>query len=590
MKKSYRMQWIAVLLLVGLTACQGQTQTVQTELSPSATPQEIASTTEPVEMTEAVEPPTATPAPTEGPSVTLLVTTEQDIVDGDTADFDALTASPGADGLVSLREALLAANGMPDAKRIEFSADLPEMTIVLGQAQQYEEPRLYVTGDQITINGDVDGDGVGDITLDGSALSQNYSSALILSASQITIENLRFTDFQNFAIAMACVDDFCADRTYEEIIIRNNAIFSDVGGGGVILTPLKIVSYMADPTVYSNISISNVQVLDNTIAVSNGGNGGIFLMAAGAGGSDNHLADILIDGNTVSSPGATITVNAADGSSYYFQFPGDEMFSDRNVVERVTITNNQLDPVGIGGDGARPGGLVVVAGNYGNSDNTIRDIVFSGNEVSANAEHLAVFYATSNGVVASLPMTTRGATGNVIENLEIVGNISHADTSAVTLVACEGEDPAPNGASGRISHVWIHDNQFLDYKWEGMDIFAGVGEDDSLIEDLVIEDNTFTALDITKGQAIFIYAGGCSGCTRPSDGNRIVDLVIQNNVVNGNDFIFMYGGMEDFASNNTITYFLGENTLNPPDSNIIVISFTAKENDGNQVIALDQAP
>jgi hypothetical protein len=189
-----------------------------------------------------------------------------------------------------------------------------------------------------------------------------------------------------------------------------------------------------------------------------------------------------------------------------------------------------------------------------------------------------------------LPVTTRGATGNAIENLEIVGNISHADTSAVSLIACAGQDPAPNGATGRISQVWIHDNQILDYKWEGIDIFAGVGEDDNLIEDVVIEDNTFTALDITKGQAIFIYAGGCSGCTRLSNGNQIVDLVIQNNLVNGNDFIFMYGGMEEFASNNTISYFLGENTLNPPDSTIDIVDFIAKTNDGNQVIALEQAP
>jgi hypothetical protein len=94
---------------------------------------------------------------------------------------------------------------------------------------------------------------------------------------------------------------------------------------------------MADTTLFSNISISNIQILDNTIAVSNGENGGIFLMAAGAGGSDNHLADILIEGNTITSPGATITVNAADGSSYYFNIPGDELFSDRNVVERLIV-------------------------------------------------------------------------------------------------------------------------------------------------------------------------------------------------------------------------------------------------------------
>jgi hypothetical protein len=146
------------------------------------------------------------------------------------------------------------------------------------------------------------------------------------------------------------------------------------------------------------------------------------------------------------------------------------------------------------------------------------------------------------------------------------------------------------GATGSISHVWIHANEILDYKWEGIDIFAGAGESNSLIEDVVIEDNTFTALDITKGQALFIYAGGCSNCTRPSDNNQILDLVIQGNIVNSNDFIFMYGGMEEFASNNLVTYYLGENSLNPIDAKIDIADFMAKENAGNQTIALEEMP
>jgi len=577
-----------LLLALALSGCQGTPQTTSTT-SPvtEAATQETVAATEEITATEA---PTGSPTPTEEPARVMLVTTEQDVVDGDTTDFDSLEANPGSDGLISLREAVQAANQTTGRKQIDFSSDLAGTTIYLGKAQQYEEPRLWITGDQLTVNGDVDGDGVSDILLDGSKLNINYSMAFILNASQLVIENLQFNGFQQFAIGFACVDDACGNRSYEGIVIQNNTIFSDVGGGGVILTPLKIVSGMADPTLFSNIVISDFQVLNNSITVSNGGNGGIFIMAAGAGGSDNHLSDILIQGNTVSSPGVTITVNGGDGSSAYFQFPGEEKFSDRNVVERVSILSNVLNPVGIGGDSARPSGIVFVAGNYGNSDNVIRDVVIENNEVSSNAEHLLVMYATSNGIVAGLPMTSRAATGNIIENVEIVGNISHADTTAFTLIACNGEDPSPMGATGSISHVWIHANEILDYKWEGIDIFAGAGESNSLIEDVVIEDNTFTALDITKGQALFIYAGGCSNCTRPSDNNQILDLVIRNNIVNSNDFIFMYGGMEEFASNNLVTYYLGENTLNPIYAKIDIADFMAKENAGNQTIALEEMP
>ena len=577
-----------ILAALALSGCQGTPQTTSTK-SPAteAATVETAAATATSALTET---PSATPMPTEEPARVILVTTELDIVDGDVTDLDSLEASPGADRLISLREAVQAANQTIGPKEIDFSPELAGMTITLGQAQQYEEPRLFITGDKLTVNGDVDEDGVSDITLDGAAMNVHYSMAFILNASQIVIENLQLTGFQQFAIAFACVDDACADRSYEGIVIQNNTIFSDVGGGGVILTPLKIVANTTDPTLFSNISISDFQVLNNTITVSNGGNGGIFVMAAGAGGSDNHLSDILIQGNTVSSPGATITINGGDGSSYYFQFPGDEMFSDRNIVERVSILSNVMDPVGIGGDSARPSGIVMVAGNYGNSENVIRDVVIGHNEVSSNAEHMLRIYASSNGSVPGLPMTTRGAAGNAIENVEIVANVSHADTSALSLIACDGLDPAPSGANGSIEHVWIHANEILDYKWEGIDIFAGVGENDSVIQDVVIEDNTFTALDITKGQALFIYAGGCSNCTRPSDNNQILDLVIRDNVVNGNDFIFMYGGMEEFASNNLITYYLGENTLTPLDAKIDIVDFLAKENDGNRVILLEEMP
>jgi hypothetical protein len=547
-----------------------------------STPTEV----QPTESIETEAP--ATPSPTiETPVTEVIVTTVLDSVDGDTSQIDALLSSPGADGLISLREALEAANGTVGPKRIGFSPELSGMTIVLGQVQTYEDPRLFITMDEITIDGDVDGDGESDIILDGNALSSNYSSAFVLSASQITLENLQFVGFQKFALMVCCVDDHCADKTYEQITIRNNTITSVVGGGGIVVTPLKLVAYTADPTLFSGITMKGIRIFENHIAVSNGPNGGIFIAAAGAGGSDNTLADIQIQDNTISSPGATITINGGDGSSIYFGFPGEEIFSDRNLVENVVISGNALDPTGIGGDGSRPSGIVLIAGNYGNSDNVLRDIVISENEITENAEYFTYINPTSNGVVGGLPLTTRAATGNVIENVELAGNISHASSAAFTLLSSSGADPAPVGATGRISNVWIHDNQILDYKWEGMDIFAGVGESNSLIEDVLIEDNLFTALDITKGQALFIYAGGCSGCERASNNNQILNLVIRNNSLNGNDFIFMYAGMEDFATNNTVEYFLGENSLNPENATIDIVDFCGKENEGNRVVPLE---
>lgn len=575
-------QFLAFILVIALMGCQGPPQNSQPVHSPTTGQQTVAPSETPQ--------PAATVTATETPALEVVVTTEEDILDGDTTQVDALLANPGADGAISLREAIQASNQTPGPKRITFAPALKGATLFLGKAQQYDEPRLLFTMDQLIVNGDVDGDGVGDVTLDGSALNPNNSTALILSASDIAIENLKFNGFRRFTLAIACVDDRCADRSYEHIEIRNNAIVSEVGGGGILLTPMKIVSDTTDPTLFSHISISDVKIVANRIAVSNGGNPGIFIAAAGAGGSDNRLADILIHDNTITSPGATITVNGGDGSSYYFQLPGEEKFSDRNVVEGVVITSNSLDPRGIGTDSAHPSGVVMIGGNFGNSDNVIRNVLIGENEISANGEHMVILNPTNNEVLGGLPLTTRAATGNLIENVEIVGNISHVESAAFTLLASSGQDPAPKGATGRIAHVWIHDNQVLDYKWEGVAIFAGVGENANLIEDVVIERNTFTALDITKGVALFVYAGGCSGCSRPSDGNRILGLVIRDNVVNNNNFIFMNGGMEDYASNNMVEYFLGPNDLTPPGAVVDIADYAAKNNVGNRAVALEQEP
>lgn len=573
-----------------LIACQPSSQVNQVTVSPTIEQQTVVPTETLLPEEARTELPTPTPAATEIPVISVMVSTERDVVDGDTSHIEALLSDPGPDGLVSLREAINAANQTPGLKLISFSSDLKGRVIDLGQEQAFEEPRLLITMDQITVNGDVDGDGVSDITLDGTALDSNYSSAFVLSASQVTVENLQFVGFQKFAVMVCCVDDFCAERTYEQITIRNNTITSTVGGGGIVLTPLKLVAYTKDPALFSNITMTDIQIIGNRITVSNGGNGGIFIAAAGAGGSDNTLADILIQENAISSPGATITVNGGDGSSIYFGFAGEEIFSDRNLVENLTINANTLDPVGIGGDGSRPSGIVLIAGNYGNSDNVLRDIVISANEVTENAEYFTYINPTSNGVVGGLPLTTRAATGNVIENLELAGNISHASSAAITLLSSFGTDPAPVGATGRITNVWIHYNQILDYKWEGIDIFAGMGESNNLIEDVMIEDNIFTAFDIAKGQAFFVYAGGCSGCERASDNNQILNLVILNNTLDGNDFIFMYAGMEDYATHNTIEYFLGENNLNPEDATVDIVDFCGKKNEGNRVELLEETP
>lgn len=64
-------------------------------------------------------------APVVAAGTTVVVTTTLDELDGDTASFDALTATPGGAG-ISLREAITAANAMPGDERLTIGFVLPD--------------------------------------------------------------------------------------------------------------------------------------------------------------------------------------------------------------------------------------------------------------------------------------------------------------------------------------------------------------------------------------------------------------------------------------------------------------------------------
>ena len=59
----------------------------------------------------------------------ITVTTSTDELDGDTSSFDLLMMNPGADGEISLREAIIAANTQPGADTINLTSDIYSLTL-----------------------------------------------------------------------------------------------------------------------------------------------------------------------------------------------------------------------------------------------------------------------------------------------------------------------------------------------------------------------------------------------------------------------------------------------------------------------------
>jgi len=93
-------------------------------------------------------------------SPTITVTNASDDINGDISKTTTLLANPGSDG-ISLSEALLAVENTGIYAIIEFTPSLSGSVINLTQTL----PAIVRNG--LTLNGDIDGDGVPDITLEG---------------------------------------------------------------------------------------------------------------------------------------------------------------------------------------------------------------------------------------------------------------------------------------------------------------------------------------------------------------------------------------------------------------------------------------
>lgn len=88
----------------------------------------------------------------------ITVTTTADTSDGDTSSFDALAADPGADGKISLREAIEAANSTPPGDRLTIAFAIPESDI------GYRDPDVWVIEPAVPLPPLIRGN----ITIDGS--------------------------------------------------------------------------------------------------------------------------------------------------------------------------------------------------------------------------------------------------------------------------------------------------------------------------------------------------------------------------------------------------------------------------------------
>ena len=169
----------------------------------------------------------------------IMVSTAEDRLDAAFATFDPTTnwcgtvvdlaAFPAAP---SLREALIYANHTPGPDTISFAPSLSGQTIMISFDGEDEgeqaDPLPTLCGGAITLDGDVNGDGTSDITLDGS---NGAGYGLLVTSDNNTIKGLMLQNFPNFGIAVYHHSGFGTSMTGNRV--TNNTV---VGGQtGIII-------------------------------------------------------------------------------------------------------------------------------------------------------------------------------------------------------------------------------------------------------------------------------------------------------------------------------------------------------------------
>ena len=378
----------------------------------------------------------------------ITVTNATVAINGDTSSVKALMANPGADG-ISLPEAVMATNNDPGTWVIQFAPALKGSTIHLDPAPSLGFLGLPgLTGGNVTINGDVDGDGQPDITLTTSqsgnpvgisvASGGNTLYALALQSftygvwisppgpgqpggtggtlSNITISNLVMTNIQNIGIGVnppGTPASAVNQSTMDHILITGNTI-SGNGAGPVVGIDLELGSTTGATLQHITIANNNI-----TIQMPGAQAGGIAMnIGSGLGAMNNQALDTLIANNVISAAPALFGIRIAAGVGS----------GSASLIDGMQVIGNQIalidQPVSAIGFGM---GIDLVIGDAASdyAYPSLLPIQYSENNIARNISILSNTVEMpndSNGFGVFVPGACCGNGNNTIDNLSILGN------------------------------------------------------------------------------------------------------------------------------------------------------------------------
>ena len=241
-------------------------------------------------------------------SQTLTVTTTNDVVDGSTSSIAALLANQGADGLISLREAIIATNNSAGADSIALAAGTYTLTRSGANEDAASTGDLDIAGDLV-----ITGAGAASTIIDGNALDRVFQVHPGVSA---TLSDISIRGGAIGAVNYGggvYVDSGASLKLSRAIVTANSAgagagLYND---GTLTASDTTFSNNAADERGGGLYNSGGVMLLERVAISGNtaGKNGaGIY---NGGGGATLSLTNVTLSGNTaVGDGGGIYTIQA----------------------------------------------------------------------------------------------------------------------------------------------------------------------------------------------------------------------------------------------------------------------------------------
>jgi Domain of unknown function (DUF4347)/Cadherin domain/Right handed beta helix region/Laminin G domain len=507
----------------------------------------------------------------------ITVDTTSDVADGATTSLAALAANRGADGVISLREAIIAANntanGAGGADRIAFAIPVSDPNYAGGVFTIAVSSALPQITGALTIDGTTQATNIGN-TNAGLLGTGGVVGADSLALSQVERPEIQIVDGNNLALGL--------DIQSSDVTVRGLAIYGFGSGSnntGNIYVGDGFVNLLIEQNI---IGTGAAAFSDPGAGARTNGSGIISNGADGATVRDNLIgfngyAGMRLNG---SSTGWTIQNNEIRGNAILGT--GDDGIGSSATSAGNTIARNLLTAnIGNGID------FVTDGGGHTVSNNTI-----SGNGSGGN-QTFGIALRSSNNTVQANTITGNSGSGITVNNGATGNAISRNSIFSNGAVGIDLQNASDNALIGTAPYITANDVGDADAGGNGLQNFPALTSANSNAAGTTIVGTINSNANTTYRIEYFANRPGVADATNgegerylgfitvttDGSGNASVNTTLANVWVNSGDRITAtatvdlgggnYGATSEYAANVTAS-----------SSGIIVVDTTSDTVDG----------